>query len=353
MHNRNNWVRLLTVLLVFFALSLGAYFALRPTDKQQTENLPETASSSPETSSSSPEAASPSPEASSPEPSPAETQEPLSSYEITARQDLLVLMMAYPGQIAGLETGEDGNVYLIMRSGSKIVYDDRAEKTFEQKLYDADLQDMLAQAYPLGTIDTIPPENNDPGRIRAYAFFYELYGESRDEIESNLTYIVLGGGTFPFNENNGAAAALKAAFTDIDALLAEQPEIYSFVYPVNGTFNYRVIAGTDRLSPHAFALAVDLKSNAYDYWQWATQAQGQSRLDDYPQQLVAVFEQNGFIWGGKWSHFDFLHFEYRPELLFKAQYAVDAATLPDPWYTGFSETEATVAYIGMIEAALG
>jgi len=30
---------------------------------------------------------------------------------------------------------------------------------------------------------------------------------------------------------------------------------------------------------------------------------------------VAVFERHGFIWGGKWFHYDTMHFEYRPELL--------------------------------------
>ncbi|MEJ2663631.1 MAG: M15 family metallopeptidase, partial [Spirochaetia bacterium] len=27
------------------------------------------------------------------------------------------------------------------------------------------------------------------------------------------------------------------------------------------------------------------------------------------------FEKYGFIWGGKWYHYDTMHFEYRPELL--------------------------------------
>jgi peptidoglycan L-alanyl-D-glutamate endopeptidase CwlK len=30
---------------------------------------------------------------------------------------------------------------------------------------------------------------------------------------------------------------------------------------------------------------------------------------------VTIFENHGFIWGGKWYHFDTMHFEYRPELL--------------------------------------
>jgi hypothetical protein len=31
-------------------------------------------------------------------------------------------------------------------------------------------------------------------------------------------------------------------------------------------------------------------------------------------QVIAIFEAHGFIWGGKWHHFDSVHFEYRPEL---------------------------------------
>jgi hypothetical protein len=28
-----------------------------------------------------------------------------------------------------------------------------------------------------------------------------------------------------------------------------------------------------------------------------------------------AFEAEGFIWGGRWYHYDTMHFEYRPELL--------------------------------------
>jgi hypothetical protein len=31
--------------------------------------------------------------------------------------------------------------------------------------------------------------------------------------------------------------------------------------------------------------------------------------------VVQIFEDNGFIWGGKWHHFDTVHFEFRPELV--------------------------------------
>ena len=32
-------------------------------------------------------------------------------------------------------------------------------------------------------------------------------------------------------------------------------------------------------------------------------------------EIVRIFEKHGFIWGGRWYHYDTMHFEYRPELL--------------------------------------
>ena len=34
-----------------------------------------------------------------------------------------------------------------------------------------------------------------------------------------------------------------------------------------------------------------------------------------PLPVVEAFEAEGFIWGGKWYHYDTMHFEYRPELM--------------------------------------
>ena len=35
----------------------------------------------------------------------------------------------------------------------------------------------------------------------------------------------------------------------------------------------------------------------------------------FPLGLAGLFERYGFIWGGRWYHYDTMHFEYRPELL--------------------------------------
>jgi peptidoglycan LD-endopeptidase CwlK len=41
--------------------------------------------------------------------------------------------------------------------------------------------------------------------------------------------------------------------------------------------------------------------------------------NNHPQEIVALFEKQGLIWGGKWSHFDLMHGKYRPEMLKKWQ----------------------------------
>jgi len=273
------------------------------------------------------------------------------SYEITVKRDLLALMMAYPEYISGFEKTDDNIIYVIMKSGNKIVYDDMKVKSFNEKVANADIEDSMSQVYPLSDISTIMEEDFDPGRIRNYALLNEVYGSSQSKIEASLTTVTLGSRNCPFNKNNNAAASLKTAFQEISGLLSSSSNVYSFVYPVNGTYNYRIISGTGLLSPHSFGIAIDLKSNKCDYWQWATKEQGQSRLDSYPKELVKIFENNYFIWGGKWSHFDFLHFEYRPELIIKSKYYMDLNN-DDSWYCGFPDTEQIKNYISIIEEAL-
>lgn len=34
-------------------------------------------------------------------------------------------------------------------------------------------------------------------------------------------------------------------------------------------------------------------------------------------EFLDIFEKYGFIWGGRWYHYDRMHFEYRPELFLK------------------------------------
>jgi hypothetical protein len=262
------------------------------------------------------------------------------------KRDLLALMLAYPDSVTGAERGSDGLVY-VLAAGERIVYDDGREKCFEQQLADADIEDTMAIPYPAEMIRVVPEGNNDPGRVRCYALLYALYGKDRAAIEKNLRGV---GGCGPFNQRNGAALALEAAFGDLSGMAGAQPAVGGYVYPISGTYNFRVIAGTNTLSPHAFGIAIDLRSMAGDYWRYASRDMAQQRLESYPEALVAAMESHGFIWGGKWAHFDYLHFEYRPELMIKAR--ADAANTGGAWHAGFPSDAATRALIDSIDAAL-
>lgn len=253
------------------------------------------------------------------------------SYDITMKQDLLCLMMAYPEHIADVEQLED-RVYVIMKSGRKILYDDRKTKGKETKIAYPDLQDMMEQIYPIEPIKKPMDINYDPGRARVYSLLNEVYGESRQQIERSLTNVKTRSGTFQFNKNNKASEALKNAMDELASAAEKRKDIRACVYPCNGTYNYRVISGTNRLSPHSYGIAIDLARDKRDYWQWASREEGQRRLSSYPYEIVKLFEKNNFIWGGKWGHFDILHFEYRPEILIKARYFGSVRGFHKPWY---------------------
>lgn len=115
------------------------------------------------------------------------------------------------------------------------------------------------------------------------------------------------------------------------------PETAEFVRGLAqaAAYNWRNISGTARRSYHSYGVAIDLVPKSYNrtqaYWQWADDA-GISEwwnipLEDrwpVPQAVIHAFETNGFIWGGKWSLFDNIHFEYRPESIVMAHARVAA-----------------------------
>ncbi|MDV3426474.1 MAG: M15 family metallopeptidase, partial [Bacillota bacterium] len=182
-----------------------------------------------------------------------------------------------------------------------------------------DLQDTLEQIYPLNSVSVLMEKNFDPGRFRNYELLREVYGSSRKQVEKNLVNVQIGS-RFQFNKNNKAAESLKKSMKELQVLAGQNKKVAACVYPCSGTYNYRTISGTNRLSPHSFGNAIDLARDKRDYWKWADNELGQQRLKSYPNEIPVIFESNNFIWGGKWNHFDILHYEYRPEIILKSRY---------------------------------
>lgn len=272
-----------------------------------------------------------------------------SKYEITMKQDILCLMMAYPEYIKDVTKENDGSVYIIMNSGKKVLYDDKKNKSFDEKLFNTDIQDMLEQPYPLTSINKVMDKNVDPGRLRVYPILNEVYGQSKSKVEANLKMANLGYRRFQFNGNNNAAKSLENAVNELLPIARSNRKVSSCLFPSSGTFNYRNISGTNLKSPHSFGIAIDLARDRKDYWKWVSKNEGDSRINFYPKEIVETFEKNNFVWGGKWNHFDILHFEYRPEIILKARYFGNKNNNEKKWYAGApSEDKNVKEYIEKI-----
>lgn len=207
---------------------------------------------------------------------------------------------------------------LVWRDGTRMPLDDGVSgKSFDALLETADIEDMFAQRYPLGAPLAPPPHNADPGRARNEAFFMKMYGDCRrGAVDKTLVDVVWlpskRAQRLRVTSVNGAAEKLAAVSRELDALPAK---FTTYLEPSEGTYNCRVIAGTDRLSAHATATAIDIARAHGHYWRWSEPGGGAAYRNEIPYEVVAIFEKHGFIWGGKWSHYDTLHFEYRPEIL--------------------------------------
>ncbi len=241
-----------------------------------------------------------------------------------ARLDLDCLREAYPGLVEDLEPGDEGALVLRLSDGTRILYDDGArDRTQAQMLEAPSMREAMALPYRPGPADPaapLPASGDSPGRRRVQAFFQAAYGKDKREVGAALTAIPFAGTSLSFNARHGAAAALQRAGARLARILEEKPELRREVFPAMAGMYWRPVAGTDRLSLHAFGVAVDLAPRRHVYWRWnGNKAEAARQIAAFPPEIVAAFEDNGFIWGGKWAKYDLMHFEYRPELLCKAR----------------------------------
>jgi hypothetical protein len=177
--------------------------------------------------------------------------------------------------------------------------------------YEPDVKDLYEIVYPTGAIKPITEVDFDPGRMRIDSLMMSTYGKTAAEVQHSLTNVRMGGKWFGVHKK--IAQPLKRVAARIDAL--DQSSLSKFFESPGGTFNWRKIAGTDELSMHAWAIAIDLDTTRSNYWRNERQDKPLVWKNAYPQAIVDAFEAEGFIWGGRWYHFDTMHFEYRPELL--------------------------------------
>lgn len=224
------------------------------------------------------------------------------------------LREAYPEHICQVTSTE-----VIWCDGTKMAYDDGVIKASYEELLDrADLKAQMATPYPLGAKYPIPGVNEDPGRARHEPFFRKMYGDSARAVERQTTKVAWmpknKGKRLRVTRVNGVDKRLAQVSAELEQLPGPLRALAS---STSGAFVWRPIKGHKRLSMHSFAIAVDVGVPSSDFWGWVKrEPDGTLRYRNrFPLEVVEVFERHGFIWGGKWYHFDTMHFEYRPELL--------------------------------------
>ena len=231
------------------------------------------------------------------------------------------LLEAYPDHLKDYQDN-----YIYWKDGTKMLYDDGRIKTEDEAFDSTDLEDQMnALLYPAGLPVDTPGYNCDPGTLRCQEFFMKMYGDSEAVAKSHLVPV-----TWPapkpgrtkriwVSSINGVNEHLQAVAQE----LVDRPYLRPYVTNIGGTFNWRPILGTQRMSPHSFGIAIDINTSHSEYWKWDHRDNWQldsvemnlTWRNSVPLEIVEIFERHGFIWGGKWFHYDTMHFEYRPEML--------------------------------------
>lgn len=207
---------------------------------------------------------------------------------------------------------------IVLKNGTRFPYHaDGSKSSWDEKINHADLATQLEQSYDAGGFETPPPYLHSPGRLRYQPFFQALYGKDKKSIEKNLVSI-----EWPTLKRNTKLQVNKVDGVDkklyaIGQEIAKLPKTDRIWAEGAATYCYRVIKDTDRLSMHSYGIAIDLAPDTTQYWK--DEASLETAKIGYkntmPLSIVRIFEKYGFIWGGRWYHYDTMHFEYRPELL--------------------------------------
>ena len=203
-----------------------------------------------------------------------------------------------------------GKWFAVLPDGAAIAYDDGEAKTFEQKLERPDVEDTFAQKYAPGAIRPVTAVDEDPGRVRLDAVFKATYGATAEAVD--VTKIKFLGQ--PLDVHRKAVARFAEVEKRLKDAMSKDPSLKPHLVGVGGTFLWRNIAGTNRPSSHSYGVSMDINTKHAHYWRWRKGAQLVWQ-NEIPQAIVDAFEAEGFIWGGRWYHYDTMHFEYRPELL--------------------------------------
>lgn len=169
-------------------------------------------------------------------------------------------------------------------------------------------------------------ENRSKQTIYNINFYDLLYdGGTRRRIESHITRFDYLGKRV--SVHTSIVAPLKRVEEKLYKLSETDAEVKTFIDSISSIegYNWREIADSPSRSNHSWGFALDILPKNWGkkniYWNWVSYWNEKWMLIPLerrwmpPASVISVFEDEGFIWGGKWLLWDNMHFEYRPELL--------------------------------------
>ncbi|MDR2418233.1 MAG: M15 family metallopeptidase [Treponema sp.] len=167
---------------------------------------------------------------------------------------------------------------------------------------------------------------SNSGAVRSNFYEKLLQCETRAEAFAHQRTITFFGSAVTVHER--IVAPLARVEQRINELEKEDGEITVWKKSLDsiGAWNWRNVAGSSNRSFHSYGVAIDLlmktQPGKETYWLW-TQQKGinfrtvtEENKQNPPRSVVRIFEDEGFIWGGKWAVYDTMHFEYHPELIY-------------------------------------
>lgn len=173
-------------------------------------------------------------------------------------------------------------------------------------------------------------ENRKNGAGTPMFFFDAVYDSfSRGSLEKHIKSVKFLG--FSVNVHERITGPLSNVEKRVQKLAETDSEVSTFLKNINRNEGYfwRIIAGTNRKSFHSLGIALDIQPKYYGgkevFWSWTRDKNPENWMLTRPsarwmppKAVIDIFEEEGFIWGGKWAIWDNMHFEYHPELTFAA-----------------------------------
>lgn len=170
-------------------------------------------------------------------------------------------------------------------------------------------------------------QNRKNGAVSSKFIYDAIYDSyTQKSTETHIKDMTLWGKWTRVNEN--LVDALNRIEAKIYKLAETDSEIQSFIATLSstGAYNWREIRDSHTKSFHSFGIAIDVLPKGWGkkivYWGF----EKNKGNDDWmfiplkdrwmpPQAVIDAFEEEGFIWGGRWAIWDNMHFEYHPEII--------------------------------------